>query len=144
MSCRVFLALLVLASIFFQGRRGSNHAWAKVPGLPPREIGHYERVLGQALEWCLWISEGPVLVQPTTPAAAPVRNSPDLEIKDPSLPAPSSNVFDIDLLICPNGPPPHAFHCCPILRLHASLAGLSSLCEVAAIPSSLLLAPGYA
>ncbi len=52
---RAFLAPLILASKFFQDKCYSNRAWAKLSGLPPREIG--ERALGQALEWRLWVGK---------------------------------------------------------------------------------------
>ncbi|KAF8426446.1 hypothetical protein L210DRAFT_3352600, partial [Boletus edulis BED1] len=52
---RTFLASLILASKFMQGRCHSNRAWAKLSGLPPREIGRCECALGEALEWRLLI-----------------------------------------------------------------------------------------
>ncbi|KAG2059073.1 hypothetical protein M405DRAFT_697431, partial [Rhizopogon salebrosus TDB-379] len=52
---RTFLASLILASKFMQDRCYSNRAWAKLSGLPPREIGRCERALGEALEWRLWV-----------------------------------------------------------------------------------------
>jgi len=54
---RAFLASLILASKFFQDKCYSNRAWAKLSGLPPREIGRCERALGQALEWRLWVGK---------------------------------------------------------------------------------------
>ncbi|KAF7792412.1 hypothetical protein EIP86_003449 [Pleurotus ostreatoroseus] len=62
---RTFLACLILASKFMQDRSYSNRAWAKLAGLPPREIGRCERALGEALEWRLWVGKGPA------PASAP-------------------------------------------------------------------------
>lgn len=56
---RAFLACLILASKFMQDRSYSNKAWAKLAGLPPREIGRCERALGEALEWRLWVGKGP-------------------------------------------------------------------------------------
>lgn len=56
---RTFLACLILASKFMQDRSYSNRAWAKLAGLPPREIGRCERALGEALEWRLWVGKGP-------------------------------------------------------------------------------------
>jgi hypothetical protein len=44
---RTFLALLILASKFSQDKCYSNRAWAKLSGLPAREIGRCERTLGQ-------------------------------------------------------------------------------------------------
>ena len=55
---RTFLACLILASKFMQDRSYSNKAWAKLAGLPPREIGRCERALGEALEWRLWVGKG--------------------------------------------------------------------------------------
>ncbi|KII92886.1 hypothetical protein PLICRDRAFT_51214 [Plicaturopsis crispa FD-325 SS-3] len=70
---RTFLASLILASKFTQDRTFSNRAWAKLSGLPPREIGRCERALGDALQWRLWVgkvpttrsqSEGAIAVEP--------------------------------------------------------------------------------
>ncbi|KAI0348847.1 hypothetical protein OH77DRAFT_1359329, partial [Trametes cingulata] len=52
---RTFLACLILASKFMQDRSYLNRAWAKLAGLPPREISRCERAVGEALEWRLWI-----------------------------------------------------------------------------------------
>ncbi|TCD71256.1 hypothetical protein EIP91_011734 [Steccherinum ochraceum] len=54
---RTFLACLILASKFMQDRSYSNRAWAKLAGLPPREISRCERALGQALQWRLWVGK---------------------------------------------------------------------------------------
>ncbi|KAI0766478.1 hypothetical protein BC629DRAFT_1538024 [Irpex lacteus] len=56
---RTFLACLILASKFLQDRSYSNKAWAKLAGLPPREIGRCERAVGEALEWRLWVGKVP-------------------------------------------------------------------------------------
>ncbi|KAI0348898.1 hypothetical protein OH77DRAFT_1432531 [Trametes cingulata] len=56
---RTFLACLILVSKFMQDRSYSNRAWAKLAGLPPREIGRCERAVGKALEWRLWVSKLP-------------------------------------------------------------------------------------
>lgn len=56
---RTFLACLILASKFLQDRSYSNKAWAKLAGLPPREIGRCERAVGEALEWRLWVGKAP-------------------------------------------------------------------------------------
>ncbi|KAI0358455.1 hypothetical protein OH77DRAFT_1358030, partial [Trametes cingulata] len=56
---RTFLACLILASKFMQDRSYSNRAWAKLAGLPPREIGRCERAVGEALEWRLWVGKLP-------------------------------------------------------------------------------------
>lgn len=55
---RSFLAALILATKFSQDRCYSNKAWAKLSGLPPREIGRCERALGQALDWRMWVGKG--------------------------------------------------------------------------------------
>lgn len=57
---RTFLASLILASKFTQDKCYSNRAWAKLSGLPAREIGRCERALGDALEWRLWVGKAPV------------------------------------------------------------------------------------
>ncbi|KAI0645693.1 hypothetical protein C8Q79DRAFT_893323, partial [Trametes meyenii] len=64
---RTFLACLILASKFMQDRSYSNRAWAKLAGLPPREIGRCERALGEALEWRLWVGK-----LPSTPTSSTV------------------------------------------------------------------------
>ncbi len=69
---RTFLAALILASKFSQDKCYSNRAWAKLSGLPPREIGRCERALGQALDWRLWVGKkssslgSPDVVAPTS------------------------------------------------------------------------------
>ncbi|KZP34733.1 hypothetical protein FIBSPDRAFT_1035709 [Athelia psychrophila] len=61
---RTFLASLILASKFTQDRCYSNKAWAKLSGLPPREIGRCERALGDALDWRLWVGKAPTNTRP--------------------------------------------------------------------------------
>jgi len=56
---RTFLASLILASKFMQDKCYSNRAWAKLAGLPAREIGRCERALGEALGWRLWVGKVP-------------------------------------------------------------------------------------
>ncbi|KXN91061.1 G1/S-specific cyclin pas1 [Leucoagaricus sp. SymC.cos] len=56
---RTFLASLILASKFTQDKCYSNRAWAKLSGLPAREIGRCERALGEALDWRLWVGKTP-------------------------------------------------------------------------------------
>ena len=56
---RTFLASLILASKFTQDKCYSNRAWAKLAGLPAREIGRCERALGEALGWRLWVGKMP-------------------------------------------------------------------------------------
>ena len=64
---RTFLASVILASKFSQDKCYSNRAWAKLSGLPPREIGRCERALGQALGWRLWV--GKTLLSSQTPTS---------------------------------------------------------------------------
>ncbi|KAI9068851.1 hypothetical protein FKP32DRAFT_1560897 [Trametes sanguinea] len=59
---RTFLACLILASKFMQDRSYSNRAWAKLAGLPPREIGRCERAVGEALDWRLWVGKPSISV----------------------------------------------------------------------------------
>ncbi|KAF7315456.1 hypothetical protein MIND_00060500 [Mycena indigotica] len=63
---RAFLASLILASKFTQDKCYSNRAWAKLSGLPAKEIGRCERALGDALDWRLWVGKTPA----TSPAAS--------------------------------------------------------------------------
>ncbi|KAF8070645.1 hypothetical protein FPV67DRAFT_1033891 [Lyophyllum atratum] len=65
---RAFLASLILASKFTQDKCYSNRAWAKLSGLPPREIGRCERALGEALEWRLWVGKQPSAAAPQAPS----------------------------------------------------------------------------
>ncbi|KAG6819737.1 hypothetical protein H0H93_009128 [Arthromyces matolae] len=68
---RAFLASLILASKFTQDKCYSNRAWAKLSGLPPREIGRCERALGEALEWRLWVGKQPLTSSlPSPPISA--------------------------------------------------------------------------
>lgn len=69
---RAFLAALILASKFTQDKCYSNRAWAKLSGLPPREIGRCERALGEALEWRLWVGKLPPAQAPAVQAISPV------------------------------------------------------------------------
>ncbi|KAF8813782.1 hypothetical protein BYT27DRAFT_7250669 [Phlegmacium glaucopus] len=66
---RTFLASVILASKFSQDKCYSNRAWAKLSGLPPREIGRCERALGQALEWRLWVGKTLLSSQTPTPCS---------------------------------------------------------------------------
>ncbi len=61
---RTFLASLILASKFMQDKCYSNRAWAKLAGLPAREIGRCERALGEALGWRLWVGKMPRYCMP--------------------------------------------------------------------------------
>ncbi|KAJ3748971.1 hypothetical protein DFH05DRAFT_1388829 [Lentinula detonsa] len=67
---RAFLASLILASKFTQDKCYSNRAWAKLSGLPPREIGRCERALGDALDWRLWVGKSSSQSQ-ASPATSP-------------------------------------------------------------------------
>ncbi|EMD37896.1 hypothetical protein CERSUDRAFT_114533 [Gelatoporia subvermispora B] len=66
---RTFLACLILASKFMQDRSYSNRAWAKLAGLPPREIGRCERAVGEALGWRLWVGKDVGLGSPVAAGA---------------------------------------------------------------------------
>ena len=68
---RTFLASVILASKFSQDKCYSNRAWAKLSGLPPREIGRCERALGQALGWRLWVGKTLLSSQTPTPCSTP-------------------------------------------------------------------------
>ncbi|KAF8158935.1 hypothetical protein K438DRAFT_1620170, partial [Mycena galopus ATCC 62051] len=54
-----FLMSLILASKFTQDKCYSKCARAKLSSLLAREISHCERVLGDALDWRLWVSKWP-------------------------------------------------------------------------------------
>lgn len=69
---RAFLAALILASKFTQDKCYSNRAWAKVSGLPAREISRCERALGDALDWRLWVGKTTPAVQNITTPAPPL------------------------------------------------------------------------
>ncbi|KAJ3869743.1 hypothetical protein EV359DRAFT_29234 [Lentinula novae-zelandiae] len=71
---RTFLASLILASKFTQDKCYSNRAWAKLSGLPPREIGRCERALGDALDWRLWVGKSSSQPQ-ATPITSPANSS---------------------------------------------------------------------
>ncbi|KAJ6594140.1 hypothetical protein B0H19DRAFT_1094055 [Mycena capillaripes] len=67
---RAFLAALILASKFTQDKCYSNRAWAKLSGLPAREIGRCERALGDALDWRLWVGKTPAVSQASSSTAS--------------------------------------------------------------------------
>lgn len=72
---RTFLAALILASKFTQDKTYSNRAWAKLCGLPAREISRAEHALGEALDWRLWVGKKPVNsihASPPPPTVRPV------------------------------------------------------------------------
>jgi hypothetical protein len=72
---RTFLASLILASKFTQDKCYSNRAWAKLSGLPAREIGRCERALGEALEWRLWVGKTPAQPSSNSGSTANPSNS---------------------------------------------------------------------
>jgi PHO85 cyclin-5 len=78
--CRTFLASLILASKFTQDRCYSNKAWAKLSGLPPREIGRCEHALGDVLEWRLWVGKTPTGCPPPSSNHSVVRSKSDEEL----------------------------------------------------------------
>ncbi|KAI0743553.1 hypothetical protein C8Q80DRAFT_1106979 [Daedaleopsis nitida] len=75
---RTFLACLILASKFMQDRSYSNRAWAKLAGLPPREIGRCERALGEALEWRLWVGKIPTTSMSSSKPVSRTRSDGDI------------------------------------------------------------------
>ncbi|KAF9244960.1 hypothetical protein BU15DRAFT_85790 [Melanogaster broomeanus] len=79
---RTFLACLVLASKFMQDRCYSNRAWAKLSGLPPREIGRCERALGEALEWRLWVGKLPAVQATSGRSLAKCKSESDVRLAD--------------------------------------------------------------
>lgn len=62
--CHTFLTSSTLTSKFMQDRCYSNKAWAKLSGLPPCEIDHYKRALGDALKW---VGRTPTSASSTSP-----------------------------------------------------------------------------
>jgi len=54
---RAFMGALVLSAKFVQDKCYSNRAWAKLCGLPAREVSRCERALGDALGWRLWVGK---------------------------------------------------------------------------------------
>jgi len=86
---RAFLASLILASKFSQDKCYSNRAWAKLSGLPPREVGRCERALGQALDWRLWVGKSSPMSSTTT---LPVRAVQKCHSEPSILSTPSSQV----------------------------------------------------
>jgi PHO85 cyclin-5 len=90
---RTFLASLILASKFMQDKCYSNRAWAKLAGLPAREIGRCERALGEALGWRLWVGKMPAYCKlPRSQSAGEfcrVSNEANVRLDAPS---PAANV----------------------------------------------------
>jgi hypothetical protein len=114
---RAFLASLILASKFTQDKCYSNRAWAKLSGLPPREIGRCERALGDALEWRLWVGKPippPTSTSPPLRTRAVVRSHSDGDLisgskaslgRTASLPSMGSSLPSSPALIRPKDPP---------------------------------------
>ncbi|KAF8602333.1 hypothetical protein BDV93DRAFT_402235, partial [Ceratobasidium sp. AG-I] len=50
---RLLLAALMLSTKLLHDHAPNNRAWARVCGLPPRDVGACERALCQALDWKL-------------------------------------------------------------------------------------------
>ena len=97
---RTFLASVILASKFSQDKCYSNRAWAKLSGLPPREIGRCERALGQALGWRLWV--GKTLLSSHTPCSPPplkqiVRSQSEGSILIQSIPSQFLDTSSVDI-----------------------------------------------
>jgi len=88
---RTFLAALILASKFSQDKCYSNRAWAKLSGLPPREIGRCERALGQALDWRLWVGKSAIASQTPTPAASTSTRTVGRSQSEGTISSPSSS-----------------------------------------------------
>ncbi|VDC00400.1 unnamed protein product, partial [Peniophora sp. CBMAI 1063] len=84
---RTFIAALVLASKFSQDKCYSNRAWAKLAGLPPREIGRCERALGDALGWRLWVGKASAQIQQQRPLSR-ATTEPDLSAMAGRMPVP--------------------------------------------------------
>ncbi|KZT70546.1 hypothetical protein DAEQUDRAFT_781236 [Daedalea quercina L-15889] len=101
---RTFLACLILASKFMQDRSYSNHAWAKLAGLPPREIGRCERAVGNALEWQLWVGKD-LNVETSNAKRSLLRSRSDGHVLDTATTHAPKNIP------YPNTPPvtPHGF-----------------------------------
>lgn len=54
---RMFLASIMVASKFVQDRTYSNRAWAKISGLPPKDLGKLERAFLKAIDYRLMTSD---------------------------------------------------------------------------------------
>jgi hypothetical protein len=87
------MGALVLAAKFVQDKCYSNRAWAKLCGLPPREVSRCERALGDALGWRLWVGRdmltafgGPDLKLERAPTALLTSNF----VEDTKTPLPAS------------------------------------------------------
>ncbi|TFK60057.1 hypothetical protein BDN72DRAFT_779878, partial [Pluteus cervinus] len=58
---------------FMQDECHLNCAWAKLCGLPPREISRWEHALREALEWRCWVCK--ILASMTSPVPHPIHPS---------------------------------------------------------------------
>ncbi|KIY44443.1 hypothetical protein FISHEDRAFT_77638 [Fistulina hepatica ATCC 64428] len=93
---RAFLASLIVASKFTMDKCYSNRAWAKLAGLPAREIGRCERALTQALDWHLWVGHHSTSNVETSQAQQPVVSRGRMLVKsqsEPALPLPAAAPF---------------------------------------------------
>ncbi|KAJ3927884.1 MAG: hypothetical protein NXY57DRAFT_903056, partial [Lentinula lateritia] len=52
---RTFLATIILATKFNHDSSYSNREWARLCRLTPREVSCCECVVGNALQWRLWV-----------------------------------------------------------------------------------------
>ncbi|KAF8558021.1 hypothetical protein OG21DRAFT_1434198 [Imleria badia] len=97
---RTFLASLILASKFMQDRCYSNRAWAKLSGLPPREIGRCERALGEALEWRLWVGKLPAAQSTSGRSLTKSKSESDIRLSgDPPM---AHTTLDVDSSLPPD------------------------------------------
>ncbi|KAH7888541.1 hypothetical protein F5I97DRAFT_1949872 [Phlebopus sp. FC_14] len=122
---RTFLASLILASKFMQDRCYSNRAWAKLSGLPPREIGRCERALGEALEWRLWVGKLPAAQAGSGRSLAKSRSEGDINFAGNTAGIPTSvRNADLSPPSCWSAVSPPALR--SILRRHATVSSISS------------------
>lgn len=116
---RTFLASLILASKFMQDRCYSNRAWAKLSGLPPREIGRCERALGEALEWRLWVGKLPAAQSPSGRALTKSKSESDIHLSGSTPMAHMVSDMDASPTFCNVVSPAGAR--IPSLRRHATV-----------------------
>jgi len=110
---------VILASKISQDKCYSNHAWAKLSGLPPREIGRCERALGQSLDWRLWVGKKALESAPAALSRAIVRTQSESCITIlPSL---------RELFMPPSEPKPSEPQSCPNLAT-PSLGAAGGVC----------------
>ncbi|KAH0827541.1 hypothetical protein J3R83DRAFT_4262 [Lanmaoa asiatica] len=103
---RAFLASLILASKFMQDRCYSNRAWAKLSGLPPREIGRCERALGEALEWRLWVGKLPAAQSASRRTLTKSKSESDILLSGNSPMAHTASDMDVSPPLCNVASPP--------------------------------------